>query len=240
MRWEVTNLSHAQRLVDTRCYVWRSVKCEERRGVSGTPFFSYQVLPTELNIFGRAELWLSAPPHERNQYAIWLRMGSTPYVLNLQQRGLIQVKQKEEFAMKCFRFTHRDAALLIMPSISLLGYFAVGGILMGQVTVNTGSSNGNGVVMTEGTATAPASGFDAIYAVGSPTNRLKASNNGGSLQLLAVWPCTFTGCMVYASSATGNPETALPAGSTSGLPLLWGGGGASTPGWGGTNLDIQP
>ena len=107
-----------------------------------------------------------------------------------------------------------------------------------QVTVNTGTTNGNGVVMTEGTATAPSSGNDAIYAVGSPTHRLEVSNNGGSLQLLAVWPCTFTGCMVYASSATGNPETTISAGAL-GLPLIWGGGGTSIPGWGGTNLDIQ-
>jgi hypothetical protein len=140
--------------------------------------------------------------------------------------------------MKHFSSRYRNAGLLIKPSISLLGYFALGGILMGQVTVNTGSSNGNGIVMTEGTATAPASSFDAIYAVGTPTNRLEVSNHGGSLQLLAVWPCTFTGCMVYASSATGNPETNIPAGSL-GLPLVWGGGGTSIPGWGGTNLDIQ-
>ena len=109
--------------------------------------------------------------------------------------------------------SHRSrSALITLFVISYVAYFGSAIPLVAQVSVNTGGT-GNGIVMTNGTDPGSTSGAVTIFADGT-SGRGKIYNGTVGSQPLAIWPCTMAGCIVYAASSTGTPETALqPLGS---------------------------
>jgi hypothetical protein len=127
---------------------------------------------------------------------------------------------------------HRSSAVLMTQFLFIAWlYLGMADLLAAQVTIsNTGNTGSSGVLMTNGSQIATTTGQVSIWA-DSSSGRGKITNGTGSGQLIATWPCSSTGCMPYASSATGNPETALSLGSLN-VPLL---AGSNAPQWSGTS-----